>query len=49
MSETPRQELRRLRWIAHHVLNLSPAGVTWLRSWLTTEFRMDGSPRDAHD
>lgn len=33
-AETPRQEIRRLRWIVRHVEKLSPAGLRWLRDVL---------------
>ena len=43
MSETIKQEIRRLQRIVNHVEKLSPAAIVWLRSFLADEFNADGT------
>lgn len=43
--EAPRQEIRRMGWVARHLMRMSPAGICWVRSWMDSHFDVWGGQR----
>jgi hypothetical protein len=44
MSETWRQELRRLGWVVNHLRKMSPASLNYLRSLLADPTKWPDEP-----